>query len=140
MRGAGVRGLWAGTGLVLACVASAFVGLAAGPSAGAASVARADRPVGNRLEVPLPAGLTSAEHAGLVRSGAYGQNPVRLMIVGDSIAMTLGQGLSVGSAATYGVTVSDEATLGCDLDPQLEVLTAGAPGPATQWCQLWRAR
>jgi hypothetical protein len=86
----------------------------------------------------LPPGLTSSEHAALERSGAYGRNPVRLLIVGDSIAMTLGAGLSVRSASAYGITVSDHATLGCDLDPQLEVLTAGTPGPATQGCALWR--
>ena len=102
-------------------------------------MARADAPGGSRVAVTLPPGLSASEHAALERSGAYGMNPLRLMIVGDSIAMTLGEGLSVQSESSYGVTVSDYATLGCDLDPQLEVLTAGAPGPATPGCQDWRA-
>jgi hypothetical protein len=131
--GARVRGL-----LGAACVALSCLGLPALAPAGAAPVPRADSSAGSRLAFPLPPGLTGSEHAALERSGAYGPDPLRLMIVGDSIAMTLGQGLSVGSAPSYGVTVDDEATLGCDLDPQLQVLTAGAPGPATQGCRLWR--
>jgi len=131
--GAKVRGL-----LGAACVVLSCLGLPALAPAGAAPVARADASGGNRLALRLPPGLTSSEHAALVRSGAYGPDPVRLMIVGDSIAMTLGEGLSVRSASSYGITVSDYATLGCDLDPKLEVLTAGTPGPATQGCQLWR--
>ncbi len=76
--------------------------------------------------------------AALPRSGPLGRPPVRLLIVGDSIALTLGMGLSVDSRARYGVTVSDHATLGCDLDPGLEVLTSGRPGPATPGCEEWR--
>ena len=64
---------------------------------------------------------------------------MRLLIVGDSIAMTLGMGLSVQAQRQYGVSVVDDATVGCDLDPQLQVLTEGAPGPATQGCNGWRA-
>ena len=36
------------------------------------------------------------------------------------------------------MSVSDGATVGCDLDPQLEVLTSGAAGPATPGCDNWR--
>ena len=38
----------------------------------------------------------------------------------------------------YGVAVSDHGSLGCDLDPQLQVFIAGRAGPATQGCALWR--
>jgi hypothetical protein len=131
--GSVVRGL-----LGAACVALACLGLPALAPAGAAPVARADSSGGSRLAFTLPPGLSSSEHAALERSGAYGPSPVRLLIVGDSIAMTLGEGLSVRSASAYGITVSDHATLGCDLDPQLEVLTAGTAGRATQGCELWR--
>ncbi len=54
--------------------------------------------------------------------------------------MTLGMGLSVGAHSSYGVTVADDATIGCDLDPQLEVVTSGAAGPATQGCVDWRTK
>jgi hypothetical protein len=106
--------------------------------AGGATVARADALAGSRLELPLPPGLTASEHAALEQAGAYGSRPVRLLILGDSIAMTLGEGLSVDSAPAYGVSVADDATLGCDLDPQLEVMTQGMPGPATPGCDDWR--
>jgi hypothetical protein len=132
VRRSGVRSLL-GAACLVACL-----GLPTLSPAGAATVARADGVGGSRLELPLPPGLTASEHAALAQAGAYGSRPVRLLILGDSIAMTLGQGLSVGSASYYGVTVADDATLGCDLDPQLEVLIEGAPGPATPGCENWR--
>ena len=77
-------------------------------------------------------------HASLQHAGAYGAHPVRLLVLGDSIAMTLGMGLSVEAREQYGVTVTDDATVGCDLDPQLQVFTSGAEGPATPGCDNWR--
>ena len=112
MTGSGVRGLL-GACVALACL-DLGLGLPAVAPAGAAPVARADSSAASRLAFTLPPGLTSSQHAALERSGAYGRNPVRLLIVGDSIAMTLGEGLSVRSASAYGITVSDHATLGCD--------------------------
>jgi hypothetical protein len=87
---------------------------------------------------PLPPGLTASEHASLEHSGAYGTRPVRLLVLGDSIAMTLGMGLSVDARQEYGVSVTDDATVGCDLDPQLQVFTSDAAGPATPGCDNWR--
>ena len=34
--------------------------------------------------------------------------------------------------------MTDDATVGCDLDPQLQVFTSGAAGPATPGCDNWR--
>ena len=113
--------------------------LALGPvAAGAAPAARADGPSGAKVAIPLAPGLSASEHAALQRSGAYADHPVRLLILGDSIALTLGMGLSVRSQARYGVAVSDHGSIGCDLDPGLQVFIAGAAGPATQGCALWR--
>jgi hypothetical protein len=95
-------------------------------------------PEATPVALPLPPGLSVPEHAALERSGAYGRRPVRLLILGDSIALTLGLGLSVHSRAQYGVTVSDQAALGCDLDPELEVFVGGVLGPPTQGCADWR--
>jgi hypothetical protein len=131
----GVRGLLGSACLVLSCVGLA--GLAAGPAA-AASAARADGSGGARVAFPLPPGLTTSEHASLQHAGAYGAHPVRLLVLGDSVAMTLGMGLSVDARQEYGVTVTDDATVGCDLDPQLQVFTSGAAGPATPGCDNWR--
>jgi hypothetical protein len=126
--------------LSAACaVLSAFglsgVGLSA---AGAAPVARAEASGGPRVAFPLSPGLTASEHAALQHAGAFGAHPVRLLLLGDSIALTLGMGLSVDAREHYGITVTDDASVGCDLDPQLEVVTSGAVGPATPGCENWR--
>jgi hypothetical protein len=34
--------------------------------------------------------------------------------------------------------VTDDATVGCDLDPQLQVVNSGVVGPATPGCDNWR--
>ena len=107
-------------------------------TAQAAPTARADASGAVRVAIPLAPGLSAAEHTALQRSGAYEGHPVRLLIVGDSIALTLGMGLSVQALANYGVAISDHGSLGCDLDPQLEVFITGSAGPATQGCALWR--
>ncbi len=88
---------------------------------------------------PDPPGLSAPIHAALVRSGAYGRHPVQWLIMGDSIALTLGIGLSQGNVSAYGVNITSHATLGCDFDPTLEIFTNGQPGPATQGCNKWRA-
>ena len=124
----------------MACLMAAALGLLvlASLTWGAAPTARADASGAARVAIPLPPGLSVSEHAELQHSGAYGRHPVRLLIVGDSIAETLGMGLSERSQARYGVAVSDHGSLGCDLDPQLEVFISGRAGPATQGCGLWR--
>jgi hypothetical protein len=134
----GVRGLLGSACVVLSCVSvAALSALSAGPAA-AAPVARADGSGGARVAFPLPPGLTTSEHTALQHAGAYGAHPVRLLVLGDSIAMTLGMGLSVDAQQDYGVTVTDDATVGCDLDPQLQVFTSGGAGPATPGCDNWR--
>jgi len=142
----GVRSLLGGACLLLSCVGLSCVGLScvglaaagSGPAA-AASVARADASDGARVAFPLPPGLTASEHAALRRSGAYGAHPVRLLVLGDSIALTLGMGLSVDAQQQYGISVTNDATVGCDLDTQLQVVISGAVGPATPGCDNWRA-
>jgi SGNH domain (fused to AT3 domains) len=118
-----VTRLWcrvtAGSALVIACLTTG-VG-----SAGAATR-------------PAP-GLSKAEHAALVRAGAFGQKPIKVLLLGDSISLTLGVGLSVQSQARYGITIFNHATLGCDLDSNLAVVTSNKIGPATPGCTEWRA-
>ncbi|MHB1923819.1 MAG: DUF459 domain-containing protein [Acidimicrobiales bacterium] len=65
--------------------------------------------------------------------------PVRAMLVGDSIGVTLAQGLQVGSLG-WGVALDDQAALGCDLDPGTTVNINGAPGPAGQGCPDWASQ
>jgi hypothetical protein len=125
-----------------ACVLAAFLGGVAASTqageAGAASGGGGGGGGGARVALRLAPGLSVPEHAALERAGAYGAHPVRLLIVGDSIALTLGMGLSVQAQTRYGVTVVDQATDGCDLDPQLKVRIQGSPGPATPGCDDWR--
>jgi hypothetical protein len=130
-----VRSLVGAAWLTLACG-----GLAASPAppAGAKTEARADASGASRVAVTLPPGLSASEHAALEHSGAYGAHPVRLLLLGDSIALTLGMGLAVDAQQQYGISVTDDASLGCDLDPQLQVIAAGAVGPATPGCDNWR--
>ena len=87
---------------------------------------------------PLAPGLSKAEHTALVHAGAFGAHPVRLLLLGDSITLTLGIGLSSQSRTDYGVTISNHASLGCDLDPDLSIMTLGVVGPATQGCYHWQ--
>ena len=120
-------------------LASAVIAASPAPPAAAAAVARADASGGSRVAVALPPGLSASEHAALEHAGAYGTHPVRLLLLGDSIALTLGMGLAVNAQQHYGTSVTDDASLGCDLDPQLQVVAAGAVGPATPGCDNWRA-
>ena len=62
--------------------------------------------------VALPAAL----HTALARTGAFGSAPVRLLVLGDSLAITLSVGLAQGSRQAYGVDVIDQGVFGCDLD------------------------
>jgi hypothetical protein len=87
----------------------------------------------------LAPGLSRSEQQQPARAVALGHHPIKVLLVGDSIALTLGIGLDVGAQSGYGVTISNHSTLGCDLDPQLEIFTSGKPGPATPGCRQWRA-
>ena len=85
--------------MATACLALSCVVLLTGPTAstvaaGGAPVARADASGGARVTVRLPPGMSPGEHAALQRAGAYGTHPVKLLVLGDSIAMTLGMGLA----------------------------------------------
>ncbi|HLN17531.1 MAG TPA: SGNH hydrolase domain-containing protein [Acidimicrobiales bacterium] len=84
-----------------------------------------------------PSGLSSTERGQLAALDAYSTHPLRFLLLGDSISLTLGQGLSLDSVKHFGVSVIDRAKLGCDLDPTLPVMISGKPGPATPGCPTW---
>jgi hypothetical protein len=125
--------------VVLSAVAAWLPAALASSSASAATRPSDLATSGARVARELPLGLDSREHAALQRAGAYGGKPIRLLIVGDSIALTLGAGLSVQSQPSYGVAVEDHATLGCDLDPQIAIRNEGATTANVQGCSEWRA-
>jgi hypothetical protein len=86
----------------------------------------------------VPAGEVRA----LKAAGAYGAHPVRFMFVGDSLSVTMGIGLQVGTVHGYGVTVINEGVLGCDIDDLPTISTTnGQPddpvSPCAHWETLW---
>ena len=83
-------------------------------------------------------GMPVAETRSLAAAQAFTTNPIRFLLLGDSIGLTLGSGLSHQSVGRFGVEVIDHAALGCDLD-SVEVNLSGAVGPATPGCLHWRA-
>jgi len=96
-----------------------------------------DAPVVAGHSHPGTSGLTPSERAQLAAAHAFTTRPVQFLLLGDSVALTLGQGLSVDTVATYGVQLTDKAIIGCDLDPGLQVNLSGSVGPATPGCQGW---
>jgi len=82
-------------------------------------------------------GLSAAEHGELAAHQAFTSHPVRFLLLGDSIALTLGIGLSETSVKRYGVTETNQGKLGCDLD-DVPVRLSGKVGPATPGCIGWR--
>jgi peptidoglycan/LPS O-acetylase OafA/YrhL len=84
-------------------------------------------------------GVPTAERRALGVAGAFTTRPIRFLILGDSVALTLGVGLNYDSVPGYGVRILDGASLGCDLD-QVEVNLSGAVGPPTPGCTDWATR
>jgi peptidoglycan/LPS O-acetylase OafA/YrhL len=111
--------------LVGATVAVVVVGATVVPATGA---------VGSPGHLPAP------ERASLAAAGAFAGNPVRFMLVGDSMALTLAVGLQVDTVPTYGVQVLDAATLGCDLDDLPAIVSGTLDQPVsdcTRWPTVW---
>jgi len=62
---------------------------------------------------------------------------VKVLLVGDSLALTLGLGLGVHSEA-WGVELDDQGVLGCDLDPHSTISFEGSITKASQQCLDWQ--
>ncbi len=60
--------------------------------------------------------LPPAVHARLESEGAFTGRPVRLLMIGDSLAITMSVGLATDSVDHYGVQVIDDGVFGCDYD------------------------
>ena len=98
-------------------------------------------PAGSSATIPASAaGFDSGNAQRQVSGGAAAaaaDTPVHFLLLGDSVALTMGLGLSVDSVSTYHVNVADEGTLGCELD-NVDVLQGGVVTPATPGCPDWR--
>ena len=81
--------------------------------------------------------ISEAQREALASSGAFTTNPVRFLLVGDSLSVTLGVGLLVDSKAQYGVQVIGKGVLGCDFD-DLHGIVSGQPDNAVSVCTHWQ--
>jgi hypothetical protein len=81
--------------------------------------------------------LTATQRHALTEAGAFTHHPVRFMMVGDSIALTLALGLDVDSVHRYGVQFINEETLGCDLDNLPAIIADHVDQPVSN-CRYWR--
>jgi peptidoglycan/LPS O-acetylase OafA/YrhL len=81
--------------------------------------------------------LSQAERRALVSSHAFSKHPIRFLLAGDSVALTLGIGLSTDSVRRSGVQIADGGLPGCDLD-DVEVRVSGTVEPSTPGCTHWR--
>jgi hypothetical protein len=81
--------------------------------------------------------LSQVERRALASSHAFSKHPIRFLLAGDSVALTLGIGLSSESVRRYGVQIADGGLPGCDLD-NVEVRVSGTVEPATPGCTHWR--
>jgi peptidoglycan/LPS O-acetylase OafA/YrhL len=115
----------AGSAVAVVVTVAALVVATIAPAAGSVTVSGAT--------------MSTAERQQLTANAAFTTNPVRFLLLGDSVALTMGIGLSDHSKEHYGVTVNNAAPLGCDLDPNLMINTVGVVGIAPPGCKNWRA-
>jgi peptidoglycan/LPS O-acetylase OafA/YrhL len=87
--------------------------------------------------VKVNTSIPVAEAEALTSAKAFSTHPVRFLLLGDSLAFTLGVGLTVDSVHRFGVEVTDQATLGCDLD-DLRAIVAGVIDYPVSPCNRWR--
>ena len=81
----------------------------------------------------LPAGV----HDRLEAAGAFSGDPVRFLLLGDSMAVTMGIGLQLGSVADFGVQVINRGVLGCDID-DTDAITSDQLDTPESTCRHWQ--
>jgi peptidoglycan/LPS O-acetylase OafA/YrhL len=106
--------------------------------AASAVVATTLAPTAEAVPLPRGGGLTAGGRQSLVDARAFTTDPLRFLIVGDSVGLTLGVGLDVDSGPRYGVRLYNGGELGCDLD-DVDVRLSGTVQPATPGCIGWRS-
>ncbi len=84
-------------------------------------------------------GVPVTEHEALASAHAFTSDPLRFLMVGDSVALTTAVGLSWNSIEDYGVDVVNDGILGCDLDPfatRVAGVAYGSP-ECGNWPRSW---
>jgi peptidoglycan/LPS O-acetylase OafA/YrhL len=71
-------------------------------------------------------------------AGVGAAHPEHALLLGDSLALTLGIGLS-NHSRDWGITLDNQSAIGCDLDPDTTVNVMGTVSPAAGGCPDWRA-
>ena len=99
----------------------------------AATVVPATAAVTIKTADAIPAG----ERQALDATGAFTTDPIRFLLVGDSLAVTTGLGLVRGSVVNYGVRVINKGVLGCDLD-NLDAISSGQHDIPESTCRHWK--
>ncbi len=102
-------------GLVLACTSCVL-------AASLAVVATIPPAFADVAVTKQPTHISNAEHLALEKDRAFASNPIRFLLLGDSVAFTAAQGLMVDSVPRYGVEVIDRGILGCNLTSNAELL------------------
>jgi peptidoglycan/LPS O-acetylase OafA/YrhL len=91
--------------------------------------------------VPLPVAASKAGLFALPKTPPVSLSSghrVRVLLLGDSLALTLGKGLGA-NAARWGVSLDNQGQVGCDLDPDSTVNIEGSITQAAQGCKNWPA-
>ena len=103
-------------------------------------VAATVAPATAAVDVRTRKAVSAAEHQALASANAFTTDPIRFLLVGDSLSVTLAIGLRVDTVPNYGVDVIGKGVLGCDFD----VLPGFVSGMATttvstctHWQTLW---
>ncbi len=87
---------------------------------------------------PRTAGtIPVGERQALDAANAFTSDPIRFLLVGDSLAVTAGLGLVRGSVAHFGVQVDNLGVLGCDLD-NVDGVSSGQIDVPVSSCRHWR--
>lgn len=87
-------------------------------------------------EAVLPIGSRPPAHF-VGPGGVDAVHPEHALLLGDSIALTLGIGLGQHARA-WGITLDNKSAIGCDLDPATTVNVMGTVSPAAGGCPDWR--
>jgi peptidoglycan/LPS O-acetylase OafA/YrhL len=134
---------WAATPLAAGGACAAVLVATAGAAGGAVPVTAAGTLAPHSLassSLPSSQGQDASSAGGASAGGAPGGGPsgppVKLMLVGDSVALTLGQGMSL-DGPRYGVDVMDKAILGCGLATGGEIYGTGAVTSQDPSCVNW---
>jgi hypothetical protein len=86
--------------------------------------------------VRVKTSIPSAERSELTKASAFTTKPVRFLLLGDSIALTMGIGLAEHSVSRFGVDVINRGDLGCDLD-DLHAIVGGIESSPVSACNDW---